>query len=36
MMEAGFRAQQAAGGPLGPGGPGWKRFNPNGGLDCTM
>ena len=33
MVEAGFRAQRAAGGPLGPGGPGWDRFNANGGLE---
>ena len=29
MMAAGFRAQREAGGPLGPDGPGWDRFNAN-------
>ena len=33
MMAAGFRAQREAGGPLGPEGPGWDRFNANGGLE---
>eukprot|EP01046_Picozoa_sp_COSAG06_P018699 COSAG06_NODE_1309_length_9914_cov_2.941722_9_plen_340_part_00 len=33
MLAAGFRAQRDAGGPLGPGGPGWDRFNANGGLE---
>ncbi len=33
MVAAGFRSQRDRGGPLGPGGPGWDRFNPNGGLE---
>jgi hypothetical protein len=36
MLQQGFRAQRAAGGPRGPDGPGWPRFNSNGSLSAVI